>query len=325
MRDKINILITSAGQRVSLVKAFQTELRKVFSNAKVFTVDLNPTLAPACHVSDGFRIVKKVTDKNYISELLKICLDLEIKLIIPTIDTELLVLAENRDLFIKHGIVPIVSSLNFVRACRDKRVINIFFKDHNIDVPKDLNKDNLSFPLFIKPYDGSLSKDTFLIETKNDLQPYHFQNEKLMFMEYIDHCQHDEYTVDTYYDKKGDLKCVVPRRRIFVRAGEVNKGVTIKNEIVPYVKDRLSHIKGAIGCVTMQFFFNRESKRIIGIEINSRFGGGYPLSYLAGANFPKFLIQEYIMNEEIQYFEQWENNLLMLRYDDEILVRNYED
>lgn len=54
MRNNINILITSAGQRVSLVKAFQTELRKVFSNAKVLTVDLNPVLAPACHVSDGF-------------------------------------------------------------------------------------------------------------------------------------------------------------------------------------------------------------------------------------------------------------------------------
>lgn len=50
-----NILITSAGQRVSLVKAFQNELKKVFPRSKIFTVDLNPTLAPACHISDGFK------------------------------------------------------------------------------------------------------------------------------------------------------------------------------------------------------------------------------------------------------------------------------
>ena len=320
-----NILITSAGQRVSLVKAFQKEIKKYESDAKVYTVDLNPILAPACHISDGYRTVKRVTDPNYISELLAICKELAIKLIIPTIDTELLVLAENKQLFLDHGIVPIVSSLEFVKACRDKRIINEFFIENNIDIPQNIDKQNLSFPFYIKPYDGSLSKDTFLIKSKEDLTPYHFENEKLMFMEYIDHDLHDEYTVDTYYDKNGDLKCIVPRKRIFVRAGEVNKGVTHRNEIVSYVKERLSHIEGATGCLTMQFFFNQETKRVIGIEINPRFGGGYPLSYLAGANYPQFLIQEHLKESPIDYFDAWEENLLMLRYDDEVLVRNYEN
>ena len=63
----MNILITSAGQRVSLVQAFQKELKSVFENAKVFTVDLNPILAPACHISDGYFQVPRVTDDNYIS------------------------------------------------------------------------------------------------------------------------------------------------------------------------------------------------------------------------------------------------------------------
>jgi carbamoyl-phosphate synthase large subunit len=320
-----NILITSAGQRVSLVKAFQKEIKKIDINNKVYTVDLNPVLAPACHISDGYRTIRRVTDSNYISELLLICKELEIKMIIPTIDTELLVLSENIDLFLKEGIIPIVSKLNFVKTCRDKRIINHFFKQNNIDVPQDIDISNPTFPLFIKPYDGSLSKDIFLIQRASDLTNYHLQNPKFMFMEYIDHLQHDEYTVDTYYDKHGDLKCIVPRKRIFVRAGEVNKGVTNKNEIVSYVKDRLSHIDGAVGCLTMQFFFNSESKRIIGIEINPRFGGGYPLSYLAGANYLKYLLDEYILNKSIKYFDEWENNLLMLRYDDEVLVRNYED
>lgn len=320
-----NILITSAGQRVSLVKAFQTEIKKLNENNKVFTVDLNPVLAPACHISDGYRTVKRVTDPNYISELLQICKELKIKLIIPTIDTELLILAENKTLFLENGITPIVAGLDFIKACRDKRIINGFFIENNIDIPQILDKNNLVFPLFIKPYDGSLSKDTFLIENESELTDYHFENPKLMFMEYIDHSVHDEYTVDTYYDKNGDLKCIVPRKRIFVRAGEVNKGVTHKNEIVDYVKDRLSHIVGAVGCLTMQFFFNADTKRIIGIEINPRFGGGYPLSYLAGANYPKYLIEEYILGKIINYNEDWEDNLLMLRYDDEVLVHNYEN
>lgn len=320
-----NILITSAGQRVSLVKAFQKEIVKINSESKIYTVDLNPILAPACHVSDGFRKVKKVDDPNYISELIAVCKELNISVIIPTIDTELLILSENKELLINEGINPIVSDLEFVKACRDKRIINVFFEKNRIEVPKTIDKNNPTFPLFIKPYDGSLSKDIFLINEYSELTDFHFSNTKLMFMEYIDHSEHDEYTVDAYYDKNGDLKCIVPRKRILVRAGEINKGVTHKNEIMDYVKERLSHIDGAVGCLTIQFFYNHKTKRIVGIEINPRFGGGYPLSYLAGANYPKFIIDEYMLGKDIEYFDDWEDNLLMLRYDNEVLVKNYEE
>lgn len=249
-----NILITSAGQRVSLVRAFQKELKLIYAEAKVYTVDLNPELAPACHVSDGYRTVKKVTDSNYIQELIAICKELEIQLLIPTIDTELLVLAKHKHLFLEQGITPIVSSVEFITICRDKRITNDFFLQNNIDVPRAVAKEKPTFPLYIKPYDGSLSFDTFLIQSASDLRSYHFENEKLMFMEYIDHDSYDEYTVDTYYDKKGDLKSIVPRKRITVRAGEVSKGVTRRNEIITCIKENLPHIEGAIGCLTMQFF-----------------------------------------------------------------------
>ena len=67
----------------------------------------------------------------------------------------------------------------------------------------------------------------------------------------------------------------------------------------------------------------QQSQSIYGIEINPRFGGGYPLSYLAGANFPQWLIQEYLTtDDEIPFFNDWEQNLMMLRYDDKVLVHN---
>jgi carbamoyl-phosphate synthase large subunit len=72
-------------------------------------------------------------------------------------------------------------------------------------------------------------------------------------------------------------------------------------------------------------FYNDQNNHIVGIEINPRFGGGYPLSYLAGANFPLWLIKEYLLKENIDWHNDWEDHLLMLRYDDEVLVRNYEE
>lgn len=320
-----NVLITSAGQRVSLVRAFQKEIKKYFLDGKVYTVDLNPLLAPACHVADGYSEIVRVTDENYVANLLEICEKWNIKIIIPTIDTELNILAENKGIFLEKGIFIVVSSSELIALCRDKRKTNLFFEKNGIEVPKKIEKNNLSFPLFIKPYDGSLSKDIFVIKSQDELKDYHFSNEKLMFMEYVDPANHDEFTVDAYYSKKGKLISAVPRKRIFVRAGEISKGVTKKNELLSLVKEKLNHIEGAVGCLTMQFFLHKENLRIIGIEINPRFGGGYPLSFQAGANYPANLIKEYLLDENLEnYIENWEDNLLMLRYDDEILVKGYE-
>ncbi|SFD73121.1 ATP-grasp domain-containing protein [Flavobacterium phragmitis] len=320
----MNILITSAGQRVSLVRAFKNELKKTFSTGMVYTVDMSPNLSPACQVSDGYKAVKRVDDADYIKELISICKDWKIKLVIPTIDTELIFLSTNKLMFKNEGIEVIVSNEDFIKKCRDKRLINLFFKDHEIDIPKPYDKLNPEFPLFIKPYDGSLSKDIFLINKKDELTEYHFNNEKLMFMEYIDSNLFDEFTIDAYYNRNGELKCAVPRKRIAVRSGEISKGVTCKNFILNYLKDKLPKIDGAVGCLTIQIFYNSNTNRIIGIEINPRFGGGFPLSYLSGANYPLWIIKEYLLDEEITFYNDWEDNLLMLRYDDEILVRNYE-
>ncbi|HKH59838.1 MAG TPA: ATP-grasp domain-containing protein [Flavitalea sp.] len=316
----MNILITSAGQRVSLVRAFQKELKNIYPQNEVYTTDMFPELSAACNVSDRYFTVKRVTDPSYISDLIAICVSNDIKMIVPTIDTELLALAENKSRFSALGIHLIVSSPEFVEQCRDKRRITEFFENKNIPVPKKIDKHAPEFPLFIKPYDGSLSANTFLIKAAHELTAFHMTNEKFLFMEYIGKEQHDEYTVDMYFDKHSTVKCIVPRKRILVRAGEVNKGITCKNSIVPFLKEKLGYIEGAVGCLTVQVFLNRDSGRIIAIEINPRFGGGYPLSYRAGANYPLWLINEYFNNESIKYMENWEDQLLMLRYDDEVIV-----
>ncbi|MRH99152.1 ATP-grasp domain-containing protein [Kriegella sp. EG-1] len=321
----MNILITSAGRRVSLLRAFQKELEKINPKSQVFASDMNPRLSAACQTADAYFEVPRLNDPSYITVLIELCKKNNIGLIIPTIDTELALLAENNELLLQNNIQAVIASTNFIRKCRDKRVIHDFFESKGIAIAKEYSKDNYKLPMFIKPSDGSRSVDTYLIRTKEELTDYHFQNDKLMFLEYIDHDQFDEFTCDLYYDKKGDLKCVVPRKRIVVRDGEVNTGITAKNELVDYIKKHLSTIDGARGCLTAQFFKHQSEPKIYGIEINPRFGGGYPLSYLAGANYPKWILEEYISNKEIEAnFDCWEDDLLMIRYDDEILVHGYK-
>lgn len=319
---KTNILITSVGRRVSLVKAFQHELKCLFHESKLFTADMNPEWSSACRVSDGFFNLPRVTDPMYINALFELCIEYSVGLVVPTIDTELLVLAANKQKFADVGIVLAVSDFDLVARCRDKRKTNHLFQECGIQFPKPIDKNNPVFPVFIKPYDGSLSKDILLIRDQMAWNESFLENEKLMFMEYLNPQDYQEFTVDAYFDKSGILKGLVPRRRIEVRGGEISKGRTEKGALYETLVSKFREMKGARSCLTMQFFEHKTSGRVVGIEINPRFGGGFPLSYEAKANYPNMLIREYLLNEPLDFLDNWIDGLVMLRYDAEIILKS---
>jgi carbamoyl-phosphate synthase large subunit len=74
----------------------------------------------------------------------------------------------------------------------------------------------------------------------------------------------------------------------------------------------------------LQVFRNNNTRRVFGIEINPRFGGGYPLSYHANANYPGMIINEYLSNNKVEFNNSWTSDLLMLRYDEEIIRYDYK-
>lgn len=315
-----NILITSAGKRVALVKAFKETLISFFPDSKVFTTDMNPSMAPAAYISDGCISVPRVTSEDYIGNLLEICNKFDIGLVIPTIDTELAILSANKAIFDSVGTHLCVSEYDFIMMCRDKRNTGDFFQKNGIRIPQPIDKYNPRFPMFAKPYDGSLSSNLHYIRTAEDLTADILTDPKLIFMELIDKQKYQEYTVDMYFGRDHRLKMAVPRERIEIRAGEINKGKTVKEFLEPYVQQHLSYIEGCEGCICCQLFFNENNNDVVGIEINPRFGGGYPLSYAAGANYPELLIREHYLGESISYSNNWINGKLMLRYDDAVFV-----
>lgn len=317
-----NILITSAGRRVELVQAFQLELKKFFPDAQVLATDMSPDSSVACQIADLALVVPTVTDVSYIDVLLDICLQYNIGMIIPTIDTELLLLSQYRKKFGENGIHIIISDIEMVKVCRDKRKTSKLFKDIGLTTPEIYSKDKIVFPCFSKPYDGSCSKGAVALLSPNQLLDSILNDKKMMFMELIAP-SFIEYTVDAYYDKNSVLKCLVPRQRIEVRSGEVSKAVTQRNQLYDYLLPKLQLITGARGCLTIQVFAKIEENSYFGLEINPRFGGGYPLSYSSGANYPSWLIKEYFLEKNIEFLDKWEANLLMLRYDAKVLIHDY--
>ena len=315
-----NILITSVGKRVSLTKKMMKELRHLVDGGRVYTCDMNPAMSPAGFISDGCFKVPSCTSEDCVETLLTLCIEHEIGLIVPTIDTELALLASNKDIFDRQGVQIVVSDYCFVMTCLDKRKTSGFFVQHHIGVPELRDKWHPEFPMFAKPYDGSLSANTHIICKYADLTAQIMNDPKLIFTEYIDRSEYNEFTVDMYYGLDNKVKSIVPRERLEVRAGEISKGITRKNFLVGYLKERLGYLPGVVGCICIQLFFREHDNNVIAFEINPRFGGGYPLSYCAGANFPQMMIQEYLLGKTVDYSDDWRDNTLMLRYDDEVIV-----
>lgn len=315
-----NILLTSAGRRVELLESFEREAKLRDPRIRVFATDLRPEYSAAAQRATLALKAPPVTQAGYIDFLWQTCRNHGIGLVVPTIDTELLVLAQHRDAFAAEGIQLVVSAESLVRQCRDKRETSELFSSLNIDTPAIYNREQLQFPCFAKPYDGSCSVGAVRIARASDVTESLLQDAKTMFMELID-ARVPEYTVDAYYSRVGELTCLVPRRRLEVRAGEVSKGVTRRDHVYDYLLPRLRKLEGARGCLTLQLFADDTTGRFAALEINPRFGGGFPLSYEAGANYPGWLIDEYLLGRSVGFFDDWEPDLLMLRYDAKVLVR----
>ena len=314
-----NVLVLSAGRRVELVRALKKELKLACPTAATFAIDSCPELSAACHFADNFSKSPKVLDPGYQDYLFNYCMTNEIGLVIPTIDTELQVLAEAKSAFGRSGINLVVSERELVELCSDKTKSTKVFASMDLRTPNILNRNDLTFPCFVKPVSGSGSEGAYPLFEQDDVAKNLMANSGLVFMEYFSD-QHEEYTIDVYFDRYSTLKCLVPRLRLETRGGEVSKGVTRKNHVYEKLLPCLKKLQGATGCITVQVFSNIKSKEIVGIEINPRIGGGFPLTHRAGANYLGWLLQEYLFGTQIDFFDAWTPDLMMLRYDAGVFI-----
>ncbi|PQZ57248.1 MULTISPECIES: ATP-grasp domain-containing protein [Bacillus] len=321
--NEMNILFTSSGRRVALIKKFKEAFKQEGIKGKIFTADLKET-APTIYFSDKHFIVPHVNEEGYINELLKICRSEMINLIIPLIDTELMLLANKAKVFEGIGVKVLVSSMELNKIANDKKYTYNFFVSNNIPTPRvfsdeEIERKEYQFPLLIKPYDGSSSKGVTKIMNEKELEFFKEYIPNAMIQEYV---SGEEYTIDIMVDFYGNIKTIVPRLRIETRAGEVSKGMTKKDiEIIKAAETVIKALPNPIGCITLQCF-KKEDGQITFIEINPRFGGGIPLSIEAGANFPLWTIKMCQGEVFIDKDFNWRENLTMLRYDEAVFMES---
>jgi len=316
----LNVLFSCIGRRVSLLNSFRAAAKELKLKACFLGTDTRE-LCSALQLCDKGILVKPTTHRDYIRQLLSIVKDHQVRLLVPTVDLDLKLLAQNKDKFAALGCRVLVSAPEVVDICQDKRKTYRFLLRNGFDTPLTMSirsalcAKRLKWPCFLKPWDGYASRGNAVVRSRKELAFYARRIPNVICQEYIDGT---ELTCDAYVDLNMQVRCVVARKRIEVRAGEVSKCRVVKDAHVMGEAAKLVETLGAgPGVITLQLFLNGEDK-VKFIEINPRFGGGVPLSIKAGANFPKWILQEILGKRPNIRFDGFKDNLTMLRYDAEV-------
>lgn len=319
---RLSILFTCVGRRIELLNAFRRAAKKLDIKLTICGADIN-WIAPAIHRVDKPHIVPRISDRRHIPQLLKLVEHEKIDLIIPLIDSDLLSLARARSRFERVGCRVLISDERVIEACADKLLTYQTLTDAGIDTPRTWSADDIKrvkrhrFPYFLKPREGSAGVGLFRVDNADELRVLLKRGPEMIVQEFVDGVEH---TLDVYAGFDGVPRCVVPRRRLEVRTGEVSKGVIDKKPAIMNVgRQVVTALGGCRGVITVQCIVTAKN-RIRVIEVNPRFGGGAPLSIRAGADFPRWIMAE-LLGRSVRISDaSYRDRLAMLRYDESVFV-----
>jgi carbamoyl-phosphate synthase large subunit len=326
IRRTMTVLFTCIGRRVSLLRSFQTAARKLGLTACFCGTDISPS-SPALQLCDKAFLVEPTTHAQYIDQLLSLVREHAVSLLVPTVDLDLPLLARHRPQFEELGCRVLVSDPDVIDTCQDKRRTFGFLTRNGFGTPATMSvrqalaadrRGELTWPCFLKRWDGFASRDNAVVHDPTELRFYARRIPNALCQEFL---EGTEYTCDAYVDFDLKVRCVVPRRRLEARAGEVSKGQVVKDpEIMVQAKKVVELLEAGPGVITLQLFVMKDG-RIRFTEVNPRFGGGAPLSIRAGADFPKWILQELTGQRPRIGFDNFTDGLLMLRYDAEVWLQ----
>jgi carbamoyl-phosphate synthase large subunit len=322
LKSRGSLLFTSAGRRVELIECFRAGALQLGLDLRILACDLAPQVSAACARADEAFEVPSADDPEYARSITAIAENRGTLLIVPTIDPELNPLACAAQNLASKEIRVHVSAPDTIGIVRDKARTAKVLDAAGVPVPRTVALDDLRaspdllfWPVFLKPASGSASRGLSIIEHPADL-PQH-SKEPMVAQELL---KGPEYTINIFIDAVGRLRTAIPHLRLAVRAGEVEKGRTERRSDLRDIAEGITAaLPGLRGAACFQVIDDpARGPRVI--EINARFGGGYPLADEAGATFARWLLEE-VTTGACSAHDDWAEGVEMLRYDAAVFRR----
>jgi len=313
----VNILFINAGRRCELVRAFKKVLPSFGGGGLLYASDIDP-LAPALQLADESVIFPHTSTPQFLQIFIDFCVQKKIKVVIPTIDPDLVYLDKLRTQLAE--LLPDVYLLlppsSVISIAEDKRKSRDAFAASGALVPEEISKGdvNIEFPVFIKPARGSASVGAQRIHNQEELILYYEQLCDPMLEKLI---EGPEYTVDVFCSEEKKALLAIPRKRLAVRGGEVSKGVIERRDDLEELSCRLAEDLGCVGPVTLQF--RHSTAGFVAMEINARLGGGLPLTLAAGGSWPKAILQ-LACGEAVDLIDNVQDGVILSRFDESMFI-----
>ncbi|MBS5113709.1 MAG: ATP-grasp domain-containing protein [Coprobacillus cateniformis] len=309
----MNILFTSVGRRTYLVNYFREALN---GEGKIFVANSDVN-SPAFLAADECVVSPLIYDDNYISFLLEYCNKNKINAIISLFDIDLPILSKNKKLFEDNGINVIVSDENVLNICNDKYSTYKFLKENGFNTPKtyldvEEAKKILKYPVILKPRWGMGSIGIYKADNNEELEVFYKKLSREIFNTYLKYESSvdieqsiliqemiigQEYGLDIINDLHGNYQNTIVKKKIAMRSGETDCAQTVDNVELKNIGMDISHKIKHIANLDCDAFID-ENGNVYILEMNARFGGGYPFSHLAGVNLPKAIVK-WLKNEEV--------------------------
>jgi carbamoyl-phosphate synthase large subunit len=272
------------------------------------------TLSAGFYLADYSEVVPEVDNKDYLEVLFKIIDKYDINVLMPSSGHDIFPFSENKEKLKRNGVIAVVSERDVLEICRDKiRTFEHLNKKFNLPFTTD-KKNNISeFPIIAKPRYGKGSRDIIKIDDFAELDYVDSRYSNMIFQEYL---PGDEYTIDVLSDLDSNPVTSVPRVRLQTRGGISTKGkIVLDKELIEESFRIVKHLN-IIGPSCVQVKKDKDDGFKL-VEINPRLGGGTIFSTMAGANFPKMIID---MVEGRSVKIPTISEVTVLRYFEEIVI-----
>ncbi len=305
----MNLLFTSAGRRGYLLRYFRTAL----AGRGAIHAANSDGMASAFMEADHTVISPTISDIGYIDFLLAYCEQHAIRAVIPLFDIDIPVLAAHVDRFRSIGTELVVSSPEVAAICNDKWATHEFLLQHGFgsprtwlsveDVHSALESGNLSYPVIVKPRWGMGSIAVHLAYNDAELVVFHERVLREVQASYLNHessatpdsmvlfqerLAGAEHGLDVVNDLEGRYCGTIVKRKLAMRSGETDSAITVNEPLLQELGTHLSKALGHRGNLDVDVFLHEGKAHVL--EMNARFGGGYPFSHLAGADLPLALL-----------------------------------
>ncbi len=309
MSDNMNILFTSVGRRSYLIKYFREALGET---GKIYATN-SIEHSTAFKYVDDHAVSPIIYSDEYIPFLLECCKKWDIKAIISLFDIDLMVLAKNRKRFEEIGVSIVVSETDVIDKCNDKWHTFNYLNEIGIKTPRtyidlssvlgDIGKGIISYPVIVKPRWGMGSLAIFEADNEGELKIFYSKSKKEISSSYLkyeaeydfDKCvliqekiQGQEYGLDIINDLKGNYINTIVKKKMGMRSGETDCAETVNDDQIKKIGEKISVNLKHIANLDTDIFVTEED--IYVLEMNARFGGGYPFSHIAGVNLPEAII-----------------------------------